>query len=315
MPIRRLLELAAAHHSLILRRDVAAAGVTSREWRRRVNRGEWVAESVGVYRHALTPDSWRLRARAGLMYLGEEAALYGLTSAAWWGLEVPDPTTVEFLVPRSRRRLDNELVIHTTDRWDTRDLLRHDGARLTSVTRAIIEMAASGRRASDLENAIDSGIRLRQTSVPTLTSRMEESGGSGRDGIRLVRALLLDSGGESFLERRFLRLLRRHGLPRPSLQVVHRDPTSGRARRVDFEFQADRVVVEVSGRLGHTSDRDRQRDARRRNTLQQSGLVMLEFTTADVLDDSPYVLRTLRDALSFPFTSPLHDRGGPVRAT
>jgi very-short-patch-repair endonuclease len=231
------------------------------------------------------------------MYLGEDAALYGLTAAAWWNLDVPPPLVVEFLVPRSRRRLDNDLVIHTTDRWDARDLLRHDGVRLTSVTRTIIDLAASGRRAADIEAAIDSGVRLRRTSMPTLTARMAELGGSGRDGIRLLRALLLDSGGESYLERRFLRLLRRHSLPRPQCQVVHRLGTSRPVRRVDFEFAAEQIVIEVSGRLGHISDADRQRDARRRNELQQAGLLVLEFTTADVLDDAPYVVDTVRDAL------------------
>lgn len=53
------------------------------------------------------------------------------------------------------------------------------------------------------------------------------------------------------------------------------------------------VVVEVSGRLGHSSDRERQKDARRRNELQEMGTKVLEFTTADVIDDPGYVLRTL----------------------
>ena len=69
------------------------------------------------------------------------------------------------------------------------------------------------------------------------------------------------------------------------------------AARVDFLF-GQRLVVEVSGRLGHTSDRDRQRDARRRNDLQQRGIVVLEFTTADVIDDPPYVLATRRRGLT-----------------
>jgi very-short-patch-repair endonuclease len=110
----------------------------------------------------------------------------------------------------------------------------------------------------------------------------------------LLKALLLDSGGESYLERRFLRLLRRAGLQRPTCQVVHR---YDRVIRVDFQFPNTNVIVEVSGRLGHTSDGARQRDARRRNALQRAGWLVLEFTTADVLDDVPYVVTTLRESL------------------
>jgi very-short-patch-repair endonuclease len=51
--------------------------------------------------------------------------------------------------------------------------------------------------------------------------------------------------------------------------------------------------VEVTGRLGHTSDRDRQKDARRRNALQQLGKEVIEFTTVDVVSSPGYVLSTL----------------------
>jgi very-short-patch-repair endonuclease len=116
----------------------------------------------------------------------------------------------------------------------------------------------------------------------------------GRPGIRALRELLLDSGGESFLERRFLQLMRAAHLPKPSTQVAY--AASGRAMRVDFEFPGLDVVVEVSGRLGHTTDRDRQKDARRRNALQQLGNRVLEFTTADVMSSPDYVLTTLADS-------------------
>ena len=125
---------------------------------------------------------------------------------------------------------------------------------------------------------------------------MSEPCGRGFPGSERLRGLLLDTGGDSFLERRFLALVRKAGLPRPTCQVVHRlDGT--RIARVDFEFPGTGIIVEVSGRMGHVSDRDRQRDARRRNGLQQSGLVVLEFTTADVLDEQSYVLETLRAQL------------------
>jgi very-short-patch-repair endonuclease len=246
------------------------------------------------------------------MYLGARAALYAGTSLAWWGVDVPEPSVAEFLVPRGRRRLDNDLVVHTTERWERRDLLRHDGVQLTSATRAIIDLASTGVTAKVLETAIDSAVRLRRTSYVTLARRIGELAGPGRHGVTLLRALMLDSGGESFLERRFLRLLRTHALPRPQCQMIHEE--DGRVKRVDFEFPGTRVVVEVSGRLGHVTDRERQKDARRRNALQQAGLLVLEFTTADVLDDAPYVATTLRRALGLP-VSPLSAVEGTVRAT
>ena len=75
---------------------------------------------------------------------------------------------------------------------------------------------------------------------------------------------------------------------------------ASRAIRVDFLFAAARVVVEVSGRVGHASDADRRKDARRRNQLQQAGFVVLEFTTGLVMDEPQYVVETIRTSLRLP---------------
>jgi len=66
---------------------------------------------------------------------------------------------------------------------------------------------------------------------------------------------------------------------------------------VSTSFASSNLVVEVSGRLGHSSDSDRRKDARRRNELVHRGLTVVEFVTSDVLDDPEYVLATVRAAL------------------
>lgn len=99
------------------------------------------------------------------------------------------------------------------------------------------------------------------------------------------------------LERRFLRLVRSAGLPRPCTQVAFKGKST-RAMRVDFLYEASAVVVEVSGRVGHASDADRRKDSHRRNALQQRGFVVIEFTTADVMSDPGYVVETVRRAVS-----------------
>jgi very-short-patch-repair endonuclease len=229
--------------------------------------------------------------RAGSMSLGRNAALYGRTSARWWGLDGFDDDDVELVVPRTRRSLDPTVTLHTTTRWDPGDLLVHRGVRTTSATRTVIDLATSRESTRSIERAIDSAVRLRLMSIPRLTKRMSELA-AGRPGIQLLRELLLDSGGESILERRFLRLVRDARFPRPECQVIY--SPGGRVMRVDFEFQEVNVVVEVSGRLGHASDRDRQKDARRRNALQQMGKTVLEFTTVDVVSAPDYVSTTLQ---------------------
>ena len=99
------------------------------------------------------------------------------------------------------------------------------------------------------------------------------------------------------LERRFLTLVREAGLPRPTPQVIHR--RDGRAiARVDFLFDDLGVVVEVSGRKGHSSPAERARDAQRRNELQELGRLVYEYTWEDVNGHGDWVAETLRHRLS-----------------
>lgn len=290
-----LLELASVNDFLVGQDQVRAAGLTSREWVRRVASGEWRTVLPGIWRHAATPETWELRVRAGSRWLGNRGAVAGRTAARWWGLDgFEDDDTVEFVVPRDRRSKGGPAT-HTTQDWLRADFLFHRGVHVTTVTRALLDLAAFGASARELEQAIDSGVRGRWTSLPTLTRRMAIAR-PGHRGIATLRELLFDSGGESVLERRFLRLIRRARIRRPQTQVAFRSNTA-QAIRVDFLFATEGVVVEVSGRVGHTSDADRLKDARRRIELMQRGLVVLEFTTADVIDDPNYVVATLRTSL------------------
>ncbi len=289
---QQLIRAASTNRSLLTTEMVRDLGVSAARWERLRHDEAWIEMVPGVWRHAATPPTWELEVRAGTMWLGKDAGLHAAAALRWLGVEGFNEAAVDFLVPRSRRHIPPWLNLHTTTRWSRGDFVRKDGVLCSTATRAIIDLAATSTPRV-VESAIDSGIRMRLTSVPTLTSRLRDLGGSGRTGTRLLRTLLLDSGGESALERAFLKLVREHGLPRPATQVVYRADTD-LAIRVDFEYVGHDVVVEVSGKRGHSSDADRGRDARRRNELQRIGKKVIEFTTADVLEDPAYVVATLR---------------------
>ncbi len=290
-----LVELAATQHHLVTSGDVRRIGISDHRWRVMRDEGWWLPVSPSHFRHASTPVTLELRIRAGLGWLGRDAHLFGSTALWWAGVDVDEPRRPEFLVPRAGRGTVTGMTLHTSTRWDAIDFTRHRGLRTTTAARAILDMASGTPRARLLETAIDSAVSLRRTSFPTLERRLRSLDGKGRHGCALVRELLLDTGGESHLERRFLALVRRAGMPRPRCQVTFRT-TTGRPVRVDFLFGS--VVVEVSGRLGHTSDTDRRRAGRRRVELEDQGCRVIEFTTSDVIDDPEYVRRTLRKALS-----------------
>jgi very-short-patch-repair endonuclease len=116
------------------------------------------------------------------------------------------------------------------------------------------------------------------------------------NGSRLLLDALVDAGGESRLERWFLRLLREAGIHRPVLQKTYRQGTRIVAR-VDAYFDGG-LVVEVSGHGTHASRRQRQIDAQRRTELTLRGLRVVTFTYEDVRDRPAWVVDRLREALA-----------------
>jgi len=119
----------------------------------------------------------------------------------------------------------------------------------------------------------------------------------GSHGAALLASLLDEPIGHSELERRFLRLVRRDGLPAPTTQRTFR---ADRTIRVDAIWEPQRVVVEVLGHRFHCTALDLQRDAQRRNELQAMGFVVLEFTAADIVREPARTLSTLRRHLNSP---------------
>lgn len=243
------------------------------------------------------PRTHRQQLRLGLLSLGPRSWVSFEAAAALHGLDRSDTTAVEFTIPRVGRRARSQFTVHTTKRLNRLDSVSVHGLRAISATRTILDLALSRSPLSRVEAAIDSAVRLGLSSPEVIARRLTTLRGSGRWGVRMIDVLLLDSGGHSPLERQFLALVRRARLPTPRTQVVHRK--GGRhIARVDFLFDDANVIVEVTGRLGHSTPLDRDRDAQRRNELQDLGLKVYEYTAGDVRDRSEMVIRTLRQRLA-----------------
>lgn len=295
--IARVTVAAAEQHGAISLIQLNGLEVSRRQRLRALHDGWLTTVAPGVYVVAGSVDSVERRLHTGLLRLGPDAVVSHEAAARLHRFDRTPPNAVEFTVPRAQRSGGGGLCVRSTETFGPTDRVRVGGFPCTSATRTVIDLARIGRPRVRVEAAIDSAVRSGASSPIVLARRLDELRTTGWRGARLIDALLPDSGGHSPLERRFLRLIRTAGLPRPSTQVVHRSGSRTIAR-VDFCFSEQDVVVEVSGRLGHVSDVDRARDAQRRNELQAAGREVLEFTRTQVEDRPEYVVATVRAALN-----------------
>jgi hypothetical protein len=295
----RALTQAATQHGLISLSQLRALEITRSQVRTAVERGRLFEAAPRVYAVVGTPESIERRQTLGLLCLGGSAVLSHEAAARLHGFDRCKPDIVEFTMPREHHGLRAPFRVHTTTCLPRIDRVTVAGFACTSATRTVLDLARARVPRVRLEAAIDSAIRSGASAPSVLADRLAALRGPGRWGVSLLDELLIDSGGHTLLERRFLALMRRAGLPRPRPQVVHR--RGGRTdARVDFLFDAEGVVVEVSGRKGHSSDAERAKDAQRRNELQDAGRKVYEYTWEDVTKRPEYVARTMRQRLEQP---------------
>jgi very-short-patch-repair endonuclease len=203
------------------------------------------------------------------------------------------------LVPRRRnvRRLGH--VVHTSLDVPLIDRTVVETIPTTSATRALIEIASCSTPQA-LTAALDSALRDGRTSEDFLHRRIADLRTSGRYGIPALLSVIdgceITRGAHSWLEKEFLRLLHRHGLPRPSTQQVL-SRRKDHLVRVDFRFDGTPVVVETLGYRWHRSAGQMGIDTQRLNRLLIDGFVPLQFTYERVVTDGDGAVAEVREAL------------------
>lgn len=297
--ITRIAALAGRQHGAVSAGQLDEHGLRGRARQRAVTAGWLCRAGPNVFVLAGAPETVERALAIGLLQLGRGAVVSHEAAARLHGFDRCLPDAVEFTVLRGRRHAGAGLVVHSTRSLPPIDRVRAKGFPCTSATRTILDLARSRVTDVRLEAAIDSAVRLGLSSPIVIADRLGDRRGPGHWGTPQLDGLLVDAGGHSPLERRFLTLMRRHGLPRPSTQVVHRRGTRTSAR-VDFLFSDHGLVVEVSGRLGHVSDAERAKDAQRRNELQAAGRRVYEFTRAQVVHSPSAVAAAVAEALAVP---------------
>jgi len=266
-------------------------------------RYKWVKrgllERLGPKSYAIagTVDTWRRGAWAAMTDIGDAGYVGGRTAARLNGLDGFCCDDIEVLVKRKKRGIRAGFTVASTALpLGLEDSIVIDGIRCLKAERLILDSPLFNFDQEETENAIDSAIRLRLVSEQRLRTTVIDRHRSGINGGRILLDALVDTGGQSRLERWFLKLVRTAGLPRPELQRTWRDGSRIIAR-VDAFFPGG-LIVEVAGHGTHSSRRAIQTDEQRRTELTLRGFRVITFTYNDIRDRPDWVITKLVQAIT-----------------
>ncbi len=273
-----------AQFGVVARAQLLAAGVGSKGISLRVRDGRLHRLHPGVYAVGHTVLVPKGRMLAAVLSCGPAAALSYTSATALHEVREEGPRT-HVSVPRSGPHSRPGLVVHRTRRLDPEDVTTIDGIRVTTIARTILDLAEV-LNPRQLTTLIDRAEALRVFDLAELEATIARN--PGRKTTTLREALGAEAPSERELQRRFLRLCRRHGLPEPQQEA----PIG--AYHADFYWPAARLVVETDGRAHHERraafERDRQRDL----DLAALGIETLRVTWRMVTRQEPELARTLR---------------------
>jgi very-short-patch-repair endonuclease len=190
----------------------------------------------------------------------------------------------------TERRIDG-VVTQRSRRMDRRDVSAWRGVPVTTVARTIVDLARDLDEDEVARACHEAGVRYRTTprQVEAVLDRRPTSPGAGT----LRRVLHGDVRvALSVLERRFLDLLAREGLPLPVTNRV------AGGRRVDCRWPAHRLTVELDSYRYHASRHAWEQDRRREREARARGDEFRRYTYGDVLESPELMLRELRALLS-----------------
>lgn len=258
----------------------------------------WTAAPLchGVYAGSHVEDTVRTRARAHGLLLGPEAVFSHGTAAALLGstLEVDPASPLSVIVPPDSATGTGAGLRRRRLALGQEDVTRHDGVRVTSPARTVLDLAA-GAGEEIAVVAVDALVHAWPAALPSAVERLPAL--LGRRDVRQVRRVLAiaEPLTESPMESRLRLLLVRAGLPRPVAQHVVRGPTGRFIARVDLAYPDLRVAVEYDGRAAHPVGLARDRE--RAWELRRAEWVAVHVT-AELYADRERLVARVRDARS-----------------
>lgn len=264
-------------HGVVTRDQLCALGYGSEAIRHRLATGRLYRVLPGVFAAGRPSLTQQGKWMAAVLACGPAAVLSHHSAGALWRLVSMAEALIEVSVPRNVRRRPAGITVHRRFNLTSEDVAVRIGIPVTSPVCTLIDLAPCLAR-DELEAAVNAADRLDLVDPDSLRAALDRA--PRRAGVRIMRRLLdglTFTLTDSALERRFLALVRRAGLPPP----LTREVVNG--YRVDFYWPELGLVVETDGLRYHRTPAQQARDRRRDQDHTAAGLTHLRFTHAQVM--------------------------------
>jgi very-short-patch-repair endonuclease len=284
---RRVWALAARQHGVIALFQLLELGYTVAAIRWRVARGRLHPVHRGVYAVGRPELTRKGEWMAAVLACGAASVLSHQSAAELWEIRGERNGLIHVSVPKGETHEHKGVLAHRRSALGADDVTAHHGIPVTSPMLTLIDLATHVP-ARALEAAINEADKLDLVTPMELRGALE--GRSGQRGVGVLRRILDRATfllTDSELERRFLPIAARAGLPSPLTQ--HRM----NGFKVDFFWPDLRLVVETDGLRYHRTPQQQARDRVRDQVHAAAGLTSVRFTHWQVRYDPSHVKRTL----------------------
>ncbi|MGB7589584.1 MAG: type IV toxin-antitoxin system AbiEi family antitoxin domain-containing protein [Solirubrobacterales bacterium] len=290
--------MAERQHGVVSLDQMHAAGLTSTAVRQRARAGRLHRVHQGVYAVGHPLLSAEGRWMAAVLACGPGAVLSHRSAAALWGLRHTSRSLVDVTAPHRRGRAPEGIAAHRDGSLRAPDRTVVRGIPCTSLARTLLDLAGVVD-VRELRSLITEAEVLHLFDLTALQEVMDRN--RGRRGIARLRLVISEFDPRveltrQELERRFLALCDRAGLPTPEINAPLE--LDGGNLIPDFLWREAGLIVETDGRQFHDTASAFERDRLRDQRLTLAGWRVIRCTWRQVVGEPAELARTVRTLLT-----------------
>ena len=183
---RRLLAIAARQSGYFTAAQAIEVGYSYPAQRYHAQRGNWLRVDRGIYRLPEWPTGAREDLVRWSLWSRHRAVVSHETALSVHELGDADPARIHLTVPRNFRQSDPAVVLHR-DELSPTDVEEHEGYRVTTPARSLLDGATTGLDLDQLAQTIGEAFARGLTTRKVLLARADDFGAPA--ALRIERAL------------------------------------------------------------------------------------------------------------------------------